>query len=89
MKNEPHKIFYLTVSFVLHNFIENTVNSPTFCSEKYVLNFKFDENFLIRLSNKLRKSCHKYSVLNIPYGIETPKTPQDEFYSVIPPRILI
>ena len=65
MKNDPYELFYPMVYFVLHYFIETTVDSPMFCSDNYFINFKSDENFLIRLRNKLRKSFHKYSVSNI------------------------
>ena len=83
MKNKHYGIFYLTVSFAVQNFIDTYVDSSTSCSENSVQNSNYEENFLIILRNKIRKSFHKYSVSNILSGIETQKPPQDDFSPVI------
>ena len=83
MKNKHYGIFYLTVSFAVQNFIDTYVDSSTSCSENSVQNSNYEEDFLIILRNKIRKSFHKYSVSNILSGIETQKPPQDDFSPVI------
>ena len=59
------------------------MDSSTSCSDNSIQNSNSEENFLIRLRNKIIKSSHKYSVPIIPSGIETQNPPHEYLYPVI------
>ena len=67
------------------------MDNSTFCSEVSVQNswpnYPPGENFLISLGNKSRIILPKYSFSNIPFRIDTPISPQENFNYMIPSGI--